>query len=324
MSNPVLEIKNLHVWYRTYGGYSRVLDGVDLHVYKGEKVGLVGEAGCGKTTTMRSVLRILPEGQVHVPEGQILYHGNDILKMKPRELQQVRTRGISMIFQEPAAALNPVFTVGTQMFDVIKYSGLSKEESRKDNIKRLAIQAIKEVYIPDPERILNCYPNQLSGGMKQRICIAMAIVTAREILIADEPGTSLDVTIQDQVHRLLLGLVEKKGMSLIMITHSLGVARELTDRIYVMYAGNIVEVARTSHLFANPLHPYTLGLLSSVPRLTGGGVAEGIYGRIPDYLRPPGGCRFHPRCPRAVQRCREEKPLLRDLGDGHQVACFQV
>ncbi|MDQ0286499.1 peptide/nickel transport system ATP-binding protein [Desulfofundulus luciae] len=324
MSNPVLEIKNLHVWYRTYGGYSRVLDGVNLHVYKGEKVGLVGEAGCGKTTTMRSVLRILPEGQAHIPEGQILYHGNDILKMKPRELQQVRTRGISMIFQEPAAALNPVFTVGTQMFDVIKYSGLSKEESRKDNIKRLAIQAIKEVYIPDPERILNCYPNQLSGGMKQRICIAMAIVTARELLIADEPGTSLDVTIQDQVHRLLRGLVEKKGMSLIMITHSLGVARELTDRIYVMYAGNIVEVARTSVLFANPLHPYTLGLLSSVPRLTGGGVAEGIYGRIPDYLRPPGGCRFHPRCPRAVQRCREEKPLLRDLGDGHQVACFQV
>ncbi|MGB9802829.1 ABC transporter ATP-binding protein [Desulfofundulus sp.] len=324
MSSPVLEIKDLHVWYRTYGGYSRVLDGVNLHVHKGEKVGLVGEAGCGKTTTMRAVLRILPEGQAHVPQGQILYHGQDILKMTPRELQKVRTKGISMIFQEPAAALNPVFTVGTQIFDVIKYSGLGKEESSRENIRRLAIQAIKEVYIPDPDRILSCYPNQLSGGMKQRICIAMAIVTPRELLIADEPGTSLDVTIQDQVHRLLRGLVEKKGMSLIMITHSLGVARELTDRIYVMYAGTIVEVARTGELFANPLHPYTLGLLSSVPRLTGGGVAEGIYGRIPDYLHPPEGCRFHPRCPRALQRCREEKPLLKDLGDGHQVACFQV
>lgn len=324
MANPILDIRDLRVWYRTYGGYSKVLDGVNLCVHQGEKVGLVGEAGCGKTTTMRSVLRILPEGQAHIPEGQILYHGKDILKMNARDLQRVRTKGISMIFQEPSAALNPVFTIGTQMFDVIKYSGLSKEESSKDNIKKMAIQAIREVYIPDPERILNCYPNQLSGGMKQRICIAMAIVTARELLIADEPGTALDVTIQDQVHRLLRGLVEKKGMALIMITHSLGVARELTDRIYVMYAGNIVEVARTKDLFSNPLHPYTHGLLGSVPKLTGGGMTEGIYGRIPDYLRPPTGCRFHPRCPRAIDRCRQEKPVLSDLGDGHQVACFQV
>lgn len=324
MTDNILEIKDLHVWYRVYGGFSKVLDGVSLHVKKGEKVGLVGEAGCGKTSTMKSVLRILPEGQAHVPRGEILYHGKDILKMKKKELQQVRRKGISMIFQEPSAALNPVFTVGTQLFDVIKYSGIEKKEKQKAEIKKRAVQAIREVYIPDPERILNNYPNQLSGGMKQRICIAMAIVTSRELLIADEPGTSLDVTIQDQVHRLLRGLVEKKGMSLIMITHSLGVAREMTDRIYVMYAGNIVEVAETAELFKNPLHPYTWGLLASVPKLTGGGMAEGIYGRIPDYLHPPSGCRFHPRCPRAVSRCREEKPALTDLGDGHHVACFQV
>ncbi|WP_238456348.1 ABC transporter ATP-binding protein [Desulfotruncus arcticus] len=324
VGNPILDIRDLHVWYRTYGGYSKVLDGVNLFVHQGEKVGLVGEAGCGKTTTMRSVLRILPEGQAHTPRGQILYHGKNILQMNRRELHQVRTSGVSMIFQEPAAALNPVFTVGTQITDVIKFSGLGKPEKQKDNIKNLAMQAIREVYIADPERIMSSYPNQLSGGMKQRICIAMAIVTARELLIADEPGTALDVTIQDQVHKLLRGLVEKKGMSLVMITHSLGVAREMTDRIYVMYAGNIVEVAKSGELFRNPLHPYTLGLLESVPKLTGGGMAEGIYGQIPDYLRPPDGCRFHPRCPRAVARCREEKPNLADLGDGHQVACFQV
>ncbi|KUK10030.1 MAG: Oligopeptide/dipeptide ABC transporter, ATPase subunit [Clostridia bacterium 41_269] len=318
----ILDIRNLHVWYRTYGGFAEVLDGVNLMVKKGEKVGLVGEAGCGKTTTMRSVLRILPENAV-VPKGEILFHGQDILKMKSQEINKVRTQGISMIFQEPSAALNPVFTIGTQMFDVIRYSGSGKAKS-KDEIKELAVKAIREVYIPDPERILKSYPGQLSGGMKQRVCIAMAIVTDRELLIADEPGTSLDVTIQDQVHRLLRGLVEKKGMSLIMITHSLGVAREMTDRIYVMYAGSIVETAETKVLFKDPMHPYTLGLLESVPRLTGGGMAEGIYGRIPNYLSPPQGCRFHPRCRLAAERCFEEKPPLMDVGEGHYVACFWV
>ncbi|ABO50093.1 oligopeptide/dipeptide ABC transporter, ATPase subunit [Desulforamulus reducens MI-1] len=321
MSNPILAINNLRLWYRTYGGYSKVLDGVNFRVHKGEKVGLVGEAGCGKTTTMRSVLRILPEKQIHIPEGEIIFQGQDILKLRTTDIQEIRTKKVAMIFQEPAAALNPVFTIGTQMFDIIRYSDNTKT---REQIKNMALEAIKEVYIPDPERILDCYPNQLSGGMKQRICIAMAIMTRRELLIADEPGTALDVTIQDQVHRLLSGLVDKKGVSLVMITHSLGVAREITDRIYVMYAGNIVEVANTKDLFARPLHPYTLGLMDSVPRLTGGGLSEGIYGRIPNYLQPPTGCRFHPRCPRAVERCREERPVLYDLGDGHGVACFRI
>ncbi|MEG6513189.1 ABC transporter ATP-binding protein [Desulforamulus ruminis] len=321
MSNNILDINNLKIWYHVFGGYSKVLDGVGFSVQKGEKVALVGEAGCGKTTTMRALLRILPEKQVHIAEGEIFFQGQDVLKMKPRELQQVRTKGISMIFQEPSAALNPVFTIGTQLFDVIKYANPSLT---KEQIKNIAMEAIKEVYIPDPERILNCYPNQLSGGMKQRICIAMAIMTPREMLIADEPGTALDVTIQDQVHRLLRGLVDKKGMSLVMITHSLGVAREMSDRIYVMYAGNIVEMAKTKDLFLNPLHPYTLGLMDSVPRLTGGGLSEGIYGRIPNYLRPPTGCRFHPRCPRATEQCMAEKPTLIQKEEGHQVACFHA
>ncbi|WP_084170941.1 oligopeptide/dipeptide ABC transporter ATP-binding protein [Desulfofalx alkaliphila] len=324
MSNPILDIKELKVWYRTFGGYSKVLEGVNLHVNKGEKVGLVGEAGCGKTTTMRSVLRILPEHQIHIPQGEVLFKGQDILKMSPADLQRVRTKGISMIFQEPSAALNPVFTIGTQLYDVIKYANEGGNKLTKKEIKSIAAQAIREVYIPDPERILESYPNQLSGGMKQRICIAMSIMTPRDLLIADEPGTALDVTIQDQVHRLLRGLVEKKGMSLVMITHSLGVAREMTDRIYVMYAGNIVEVAKTSDLFARPLHPYTVGLMESVPKLSGGGLSEGIFGSIPDYTDPPTGCRFNPRCPRATSRCKEEKPTLLDTGDGHRVACFHI
>ena len=318
----ILEIKNLKVWYRTYGGHVKVLDGISLHVNKGEKVGLVGEAGCGKTTTMKAVLRILPDGRAMIKDGEILFHGSDILKMKEKALQNVRRTGISMIFQEPTAALNPVFTIGTQMLDIIKYSLSGRKDQSNDTYKDIAVKAIKEVFIPDPERILDCYPNQLSGGMKQRVCIAMAVVTPRELIVADEPGTSLDVTIQDQVHRTLHDLVDKKGMSLIMITHSLGVAREITDRIYVMYAGNVVEVSETKELFDKPLHPYTLGLLASVPKLTGEGMAEGIYGYIPNYLRPPTGCRFHPRCPSVMDRCKEHKPMLMDQGSGHKVACF--
>ncbi|RKL64031.1 ABC transporter ATP-binding protein [Thermoanaerobacteraceae bacterium SP2] len=319
----ILDIKNLHVWYLTYDGYAKVVDGVDLHVKKGEKVGLVGETGCGKTTTMKAVLRILPEGNAYIPQGQINFNGKDILQMNENDLQKVRKKGIAMIFQEPTTALNPVFTIGTQMIDIIKHSEFTRDMN-KEKMRDIAIRAVKEVFIADPERILDCYPHQLSGGMKQRICIAMSIMIPRDLLIADEPGTSLDVTIQDQVHRLLRDLVDKKGMSLIMITHSLGVARELTDRIYVMYAGNIVEVARTRDLFSNPLHPYTRGLLSSVPRLSGGGLAEGIYGNIPDYIYPPSGCRFHPRCPDVMDCCKRQKPQLIDIDNNHKVACFKI
>jgi peptide/nickel transport system ATP-binding protein len=181
---------------------------------------------------------------------------------------------------------------------------------------------LKEVSLPDPERMLDSYPIQLSGGMRQRVCIAMALVASRELLIADEPGTSLDVTIEDQILRLLRRLVDEKNVSVILITHTLGVVRETTDRVYVMYAGSMAEVANTQDLFAQPLHPYTVGLMDAVPRLTGGGIADGIAGRIPDYLNPPSGCRFHPRCPQAMDICREEKPRFYEPSLGHQVACF--
>ncbi len=322
-ANKILDIQNLKLWYKVYKGYSQVLNGVNLSVKKGEKVGVVGEAGCGKTTTMKAVLGILPEGQFVVPEGQILFQGKDVLTMNSKELNHVRTAGVSMIYQEPTAALNPVFTVGQQMMDVIRFAEAGQGKSKAEH-HEMALQAIREVFIPDPERIFGFYPNQLSGGMKQRICIAMAIVTQRDLMIADEPGTALDVTIQDQVHKILDSLVEKKGMSLIMITHSLGVARELTDSINVMYAGAVVESAATSQVFKNPLHPYTLGLMEAVPRLSGGGITAGIYGSIPNYLNPPKGCRFCPRCPRASQRCHEEKPAFTDVGGGHNVACFNI
>lgn len=322
---PLLEIKNLHVHFDVYGGTLKVLDGVNFTVRSGEKVGLVGETGCGKTTTMKSILRILPTPPARIPSGEIYFKGQDILKMKDKELRKVRSEGISMIFQDPTAALNPVFTIGQQLRAVVKYSMEGRKLSKQE-IREQAIIPLKEVALPDPERMLDSYPIQLSGGMRQRVCIAMALVASRELLIADEPGTSLDVTIEDQILRLLHRLVEEKDVSVIHITHTLGVVRETTDRVYVMYAGNMVEVADTEELFANPLHPYTHGLMDAVPRLTGGGIADGIAGRIPDYASPPAGCRFHPRCPHAMDICRQEKPSFYSkrsgMSDNHAVACF--
>lgn len=320
MANPLLDIRDLHVWYRVYGGTLKVLNGVNFSVEMGERVGLVGETGCGKTTTMKAVLRILPNSAV-IPQGEILVHGKDVLKMNSRELHDLRGRGLSMIFQDPTAALNPVFTIGQQLSDVIRYSTGSLNNEMKDR-REIALRALREARLPDPERMLDSYPVQLSGGMRQRVCIAFAIATARDLLIADEPTTNLDVTIQDQVLRLIRDLVEQKGTSLILITHALGLAREMTNRVYVMYAGNMIEVSGTEELFQNPLHPYTLGLLASMPRLTGGGFAEGIPGRIPDYRDPPLGCRFHPRCPRAFAPCSKSQPPFFYVGSGHRVACF--
>ncbi len=319
---PLLDIKDLYVHFDVFGGTLKVLDGVNFTVYSGEKVGLVGETGCGKTTTMKSVLRVLPMPPARIPGGAIYFKGRDILKMGTGELGRVRGEGISMVFQDPTAALNPVFTIGQQLGAVVRYSlAGDKRLSRKES-HQWAVMALKEVALPDAERLLKNYPFQLSGGMRQRVCIAMALVGNRELIIADEPGTSLDVSIQDQILRLLHRLVEEKDVSVILITHTLGVVRETTDRVYVMYAGNMVEAAATEELFAKPLHPYTHGLMDAVPKLTGGGIADGIPGRIPDYLNPPDGCRFHPRCDRVMEVCRQEKPRFYRVSDNHEVACF--
>jgi peptide/nickel transport system ATP-binding protein len=322
-SNPLLlEIKNLHVHFAVYGGKLRVLDGINFYMRNGEKVGLVGETGCGKTTTMKTILRVLPMPPARIPQGQIFFKGRDVLKMNNTELQHVRGQGIAMIFQDPTAALNPVFNIGQQMMAVIQHSERHESRASHKDIYQKAINSLQEVSLADPERLLRSYPIQLSGGMRQRVCIGMALSTQPELLIADEPGTSLDVTIQDQVLRLIRKLVEEKNTSIILITHTLGIVRELTDRVYVMYAGNMVEVASTKNLFANPHHPYTQGLVSTVPRLTGGGIASGIPGRIPDYLNPPSGCRFHPRCSFVMDICHTQKPPLYKLDQDHEVACF--
>ncbi len=322
MDNKVLlDIKDLFVWYKVFGGYLKVLNGVNLVVREGERVGLVGEAGCGKTTTMKSILQILPPGDFRIPKGQIFYKGQDVLKMKGEELQNLRSKEVAMIFQDPTAALNPVFTIGSQLGDVIRHADIFKGSRHQKIIKENSIKALKEVYLPDPERMLINYPFQLSGGMRQRVCIAMAISSPRNLLIADEPGTSLDVTIQDQIHRLLNEIVENRNTAIILITHSLGVAREMTDRIYVMYAGTIVEMATPEILFENPVHPYTKGLLASVPRISGGGIANGIPGKLPDYLNPPSGCRFQPRCEYARTICTEKPPQLFKIENNHFIAC---
>lgn len=323
MSNtPLLEIEDLQVEFKVYGGVLKVLDGVNFSVKAGEKVGLVGETGCGKTTSMKAVLRILPMPPARITGGEVVFKGQNVLQLKDNDMRTIRGRGISMIFQDPTAALNPVFTVWNQLEPVIRHASPENKKLSKKEIRKKAIVALQEVSLADPERILDTYPVQLSGGMRQRVCIGMALATDPELLIADEPGTSLDVTIQDQVLRLLQDLVEQKGSSVILISHTLGIVRQMCDRVYVMYAGNMVEEAPTKELFTNPMHPYTQGLMDAVPKLSGGGIAMGIPGRIPSYLDPPPGCRFHPRCSKVMDICKHQKPKFYEVEQGHNVSCF--
>ncbi len=316
----VVNVKDLYISYRSFKGYSKVLNGVELQVRRGEKVSIVGETGCGKTTTVNAIAQILPR-QARVDSGEIFFNGTDEFKMSAKEIKALRAQGISMIFQDPIASLNPVFTIGNQMKEVIFYSGI-EGAAKKEVQEERVISALKETSLPDPERIMKNYPFQLSGGMRQRICIAMSLSTPRDLVIADEPTTNLDVTIQDQVLKTLKQRVEEKCSALILITHSLGVAREVTDRIYVMYAGNMVETADTKELFRQALHPYTQGLMSCIPKLSGGGIAEGIPGHIPDYFNPPTGCRFAPRCPKVMAVCNQSKPPMFEPAPNHKVACF--
>jgi len=316
-------VKDLHVSYKTYMGRLKVLNGVDFSLHEGEKVGIIGESGCGKTSTMKAILRILATNAV-VDRGEIRFRGHDMLRIAKKELDHVRRKNLTMIFQDPTAALNPVFKVESILGDVIKFSGnFEHKKATKKLIREKSLEALAEVSLPDPERVLDSYPFQLSGGMRQRVCIAMSLATAKDLLIADEPTTNLDVTIQDQVLRLMKDLVEKKNLSIILISHALGTIRGTVDTVYVMYAGSMIEAAETRELFSNPLHPYTQGLLKSVPKLSGAGFSEGIEGRIPDYINPPPGCRFNPRCKYAMEICRKENPHLAKVNaDNQRVACW--
>lgn len=319
-TEKVVDVKDLHISFRTFKGYPHVLNGVNVHVNKKERISIVGETGCGKTTTVNAIAQILAR-QARIDKGEIYFKGKDVLTMPQKELKRLRAENVSIIFQDPIASLNPVFTIGQQLKEVIRYSGIEGAGDKKVQEEK-AISALKETSLPDPERIMDSYPFQLSGGMRQRICIAMSLATPRDLVMADEPTTNLDVTIQDQVLKTLRQRVEEKESALILITHSLGVAREMADRIYVMYAGNMVETASSKEIFKECLHPYTKGLMSCIPKLAGGGIAEGIPGHIPNYLDPPEGCRFAPRCPYASRRCNEAQPPMFEAVPEHYVACY--
>ncbi len=315
----ILQVKDLSVSFNVYGKVSHVLDGISFSVNKGQRVGLVGESGCGKTTTLKSILNVLPANAV-INSGEILFNGVDVLKMQAANLQQTRRTGIGMIFQDPSSALNPVFSIEKQFLTALKYSFPPK--TAKSVLYDTAIEALNNVMLPDPKRIMGSFPYQLSGGMKQRVCIAITIAAKRQLLLADEPGTSLDVTIQDQILNLINQLVIDQDLSVIMVSHSVGVIRQSTTDVNIMYAGTVVETGKTEQVFNNPKHPYTVALMSCVPKLTGDGIAEGIDGRIPDYMQPPKGCRFAPRCPLAQEICHQQKPPHQEIGDGHFVSCY--
>ena len=318
-SRVLLEVKNLRVGYKVYEGISKVLNDVSISLAKGERVGIIGESACGKTTTMKAIMRILSNNSV-LTGGEILYNGNNILAMDKREFSSIRKHKIAMIFQDPTTALNPVFKIKQQIYDTIKYS--SDARLTKQEIHENAIRYLQQAALPEPERILDSYPFELSGGMKQRVNIAMALVSAHDILIADEPGTALDVTIEDQIMGLLKSIVNQQKISVILITHSLGTVKGFVDRIYVMYAGTIVEYGPTNSIFSNSKHPYTTMLIDSVPKLVGGGVPQGIPGVVVSYLNPPKGCRFAARCPFRMDKCDVSPPQTYEVEKGHYVACY--
>jgi len=316
---PLLEVRDLRVEYRVYEGTLKVLNGVSLSLERGEKVGIIGESACGKTTTVKTIMGLLAKNS-KVAGGDVTYKGEDVLKMSKKRLTELRRKNISMVFQDPSAALNPVFTVRQQLYDIIKFS--TDERLTREELHEKAVEVLRQGALPEPDRILDSYPFQLSGGMKQRVNISMALVSASELLIADEPGTSLDVTIEDQIMRLLKKIVEEKGISIILVTHALGTVKKFVDRIYVMYAGTIVEEGPTREVFNSPQHPYTQLLIKAVPKLTGGGIPEGILGQVPSYLKPPAGCRFVTRCPYAMEVCDTDAPPLYGVGAKQRAACF--
>lgn len=318
----ILEVKDLSVSYTVANVKTHVLENVTFSVEKGKSVGIVGESGCGKTTTMRAILNVLPSNGT-IESGEIFYDGENVLNMPKDKLQEYRQKGAGMIFQDPSSALNPVISIKNQFLEALKYAHKDKKLTKAQLLEKAA-DALTAVSLADPDRILNSYPFQLSGGMRQRVCIAMTLAAERNILLADEPGTALDVTIQDQILRLIKELVDAGELSVIMVTHSLGVIRQVTTKVNIMYAGTIVEGGDTGEVFENPLHPYTKALMDCLPKLTGNGIAKGIPGRIPDYSNPPKGCRFAPRCPYAEKRCMEEKPERREISQNHWVACFKA
>jgi oligopeptide/dipeptide ABC transporter ATP-binding protein len=316
----LLQVQNLQTSFFTPEGEVRAVDGVSFEIGEGKTLGLVGESGCGKSVTSLSIMRLISSPPGEIVGGEIYYRGRDLLKLNKEEMRKIRGNEISMIFQEPMTSLNPVFTIGNQIGEAIRlHQGLGKKETRAKTIEMLRL-----VKIADPESRVDSYPHQLSGGMRQRVMIAMALSCNPNLLVADEPTTALDVTIQAQILELIKELQQRMGMALLLITHDLGVVAERADEVAIMYAGKIVERASAQAIFARPLHPYTVGLLNSLPG-TGGKKKkrlDAIPGVVPSPLDLPSGCRFRDRCPKAAGICAEAEPLLAEKEQGHPVACY--
>jgi peptide/nickel transport system ATP-binding protein len=318
----LLEIRGLRTHFKTDDGWLHAVDGVDLSVHSGETVCLVGESGSGKSVTAMSVLKLVPMPPGRIVAGQVLWDGRDLVPLPATEMQKLRGREIGVVFQEPMTALNPVYTVGEQICEGLRlHEGLSRAAALERAAELLAL-----VHIPTPSRRVHDYPHQFSGGMRQRVMIAMALACRPRLLIADEPTTALDVTIQAQILDLLAELKERLGMAVLLITHAMGVVAEVAQRVVVMYAGRVIEEGSVEEVFERPWHPYTQGLIRSIPRIDAdaprGSRLVSIPGTVPPLVEPPPGCRFAPRCAHAREACMQATPTLREVGPGHRVACI--
>jgi peptide/nickel transport system ATP-binding protein len=322
MSDLLLEVRDLRTWFRTDDGVVRAVDGVSLSVRRGETLAVVGESGCGKTVTARSVLKLIDMPPGLFAGGEIVWRGRNLMPLSPSEMDKIRAREIAMVFQEPMTALNPVYPVGEQIAEALR---AHDNQPRKAAISR-AIDMMRLVQIPNAEGRVHDYPHQFSGGMRQRVVIAMALVCGPQLLIADEPTTALDVTIQAQILDLLNDMKARFGMAIMLITHAMGVVAENAQRVVVMYAGKVVEDAPVEELFANPRHPYTQGLIRAIPRVDATAQQRSrlaqIPGTVPSLLNPPAGCRFAARCLFVTDACRAAEPALRTVGPDHKVACI--
>ena len=320
MDDTLIQVKNLQISFKYDGVMTPVIRGVSFDIKRGETLGMVGESGSGKSVTSREIMRLIATPPARIDSGEILFEGRDILKMSDDELRSIRGNRISMIFQEPMTSLNPVYTCGDQIMEVIRlHKGVSKKEARQ-----MAIEMLREVGVQSPETRVDCYPHELSGGMRQRVMIAMALSCSPTLLISDEPTTALDPTIQAQILQLIKDMKKKLNMSVLFITHDLGVVAQNCDRVVVMYAGKIVEVAEGCERFDHPAHPYTQGLIMSIPKMSSD--VEELYsidGSIPSFGSLPGGCTFGPRCPYFTEECTKSEPVLKDIGGGHLCACHR-
>lgn len=323
MKDEVLRVNNLKTHFKLSTGTAKAVDGVSFNLKKGEILGIVGESGSGKSVTVTSIMRLLPKNTGKIVDGEILFEGKDLAKLSDKEMLKIRGKDITMVFQDPMTSLDPVFTIGHQMIEVVRvHQKMSKEEAEK-----LAVKALDMVGIPEAQSRMNSYPHEFSGGMRQRVIIAMAIVSNPKVIIADEPTTALDVTVQAQVLGLLKDLRNKLDTSIILITHNLGVVWDMCEKVMVMYAGKTVEYAATGELYKNPVHPYTWGLLNSIPKISdeSGNPLETIPGTPPDLRLTGVGCNFHNRCKYAKDICKEKVPELVEIEKDHFVAChFQT